>query len=216
MLMSKQSSFPQHQMMQQQQGQGQFDVAYPQQQQQQQQHMPQPSQHLISSLQHCVSSTASCVQTMKEANDTLEFAIQDHPRLMTVLKSRRHFDLVSQRDIEIAREHVASEVRPHIEELCRRASSQIARLDRRAVSLKNKNESLQQRITNLRSIDLHQSKLNHTAQLDAETELHDTQEQQALKRQLEQQNQRLAQLKARKDALLATADKLESETQAHM
>lgn len=67
MLMSKQSSFPQHQMMQQQQGQGQFDVAYPQQQQQQQQHMPQPSQHLISSLQHCVSSTASCVQTVSRS-----------------------------------------------------------------------------------------------------------------------------------------------------
>lgn len=26
---------------------------------------------------------------MKEAIDTLEFAIQDHPRLMTVLKSQR-------------------------------------------------------------------------------------------------------------------------------
>ncbi|CBQ73782.1 related to DASH complex subunit spc19 (Outer kinetochore protein spc19) [Sporisorium reilianum SRZ2] len=215
MLMPRQSSFPQHQMMQQQQQQGQFDAPYLAQQQQ---HMPQPSQHLISSLQHCVSSTASCVQTMKEAIDTLEFAIQDHPRLMTVLKSRRHFDLVSQHDIEHAREHVASEVRPHIEELCRRASAEIARQDRRAVALRNKHESLQQRLQNLRSIDLHQSKLLHNSAslAEAEEERLDSQEHLALKMELEQRNLRLAQLKKRKEALLATADKLESETQGHL
>lgn len=154
---------------------------------------------------------------MKEANDTLEFAIQDHPRLMTVLKSRRHFDLVSQRDIEQAREHVAAEVRPHIDELVRRAASDIARQDRRVVALKNRNESLQQRIANLRSIDRHQSKLNPAAIAEQEPDAKvDTEEQQRLKQQIEDHERRLDRLKARKEALLATADKLETETAAHM
>lgn len=209
--MPRQSSFAQHQMMQQQPGQqGQFDAQF-----QQPQHLVQPSQHLISSLQHCVTSTASCVQTMKEAIDTLEFAIQDHPRLMTVLKSQRHFDLVSQRDIEAARQHVASEVRPHVDELCRRATAEIQRQDRRAVALKNKNESLQQRIQNLRSINLHQAKLNHATSADDKPSQHSPQVSE-LKSQIHQHELKLESLNNRKLALLATADKLENEIHSHI
>ncbi len=152
---------------------------------------------------------------MKEAIDTLEFAIQDHPRLMTVLKSQRHFDLVSNRDIDTARDHVASEVRPHIEELCRRANGEIQRQDRRAVALRNKNEALQQRIQNIRSIDMHQSKLNHSSSQqgtkDEALSKEEQQQQEEAKRELETQKQKLAQLKAKKDALLATVDKLEGD-----
>ncbi|KAJ1026236.1 hypothetical protein NDA18_003893 [Ustilago nuda] len=215
MLMPRQSSYPQHPMMQQQQQQqmqGQQQAQYDAQYAAAQMHMPpQPSQHLISSLQHCVSSAASCVQTMKEAIDTLEFAIQDHPRLMTVLKSQRHFDLVSQRDIESAREHVATEVRPYVEELCRRATAEIQRQDRRAVALKNKYEALQQRIQNIRSIDLHQSKLTSAAAEESKEKEAETEEKRQAREELQKQQRTMAQLKARKEALLAKADELESE-----
>ncbi|SNX84842.1 related to DASH complex subunit spc19 (Outer kinetochore protein spc19) [Melanopsichium pennsylvanicum] len=226
MLASRQSSFPQ-------QGQQQYDAHYAQQM-----HAtpPQPSQHLIHSLHSCVNSTAACVQTMKEAIDTLEFAIQDHPRLMTVLKSQRHFDLVSQHDIDQAREHVASEVRPHVEELCRRATSEIQRQDRRAVALKNKNEALQQRIANLRSIESHQSKLTGPSTITTTTTTNsnktnnsitttpsdaavrqahksaETEEQKQLNFKLEKRQETLEGLRRRKEALLAKVDELESET----
>lgn len=151
---------------------------------------------------------------MREATDLLEYAISDHARLMTVLKSQRHFDLVSQRDIESAREHVAGEVRPHVEDLCRLATAGIAKQERKAVSLKNRAEALQQRLANLRSIDEHQAKLaNH------EPEPRDEQaqrEQRALQQSLAEQSERLALLRAKKDALLATADKLENEIAGHV
>lgn len=125
---------------------------------------------------------------------------------------------MSQRDIESAREHVASEVRPHVEELCRRATAEIQRQDRRAVALKNKNESLQQRISNLRSIESHQSKLNPdtatSATASAAMQETESQEQVELRKQLQKQRARLAQLKARKETLLAKADELEGEANA--
>ncbi|GAK64615.1 uncharacterized protein PAN0_006c2829 [Moesziomyces antarcticus] len=168
--------------------------------------MPQPSHHLISSLQSCVSSTASCVQTMNEAIYNLNYAIQDHPRLVTVLKSQRHFDLVSGRDIEQAREHIASEVRPHIEELCRRAAAEISREDRRVVALRNRHEALQQRLQNLRSIDKHQSKLQDAPPAPTDP---------AVQAQLDNLNATLAALKHKKLALLAKADALEAEANPH-
>ncbi len=87
----------------------------------------------------------------------------------------------------------------------------------KAVALKNKNESLQQRIQNLRSIDAHQAKLNNTStDQDADREQVDTREQELLMQKLEQQRTRLQQLKAKKESLLATADKLESEISGHV
>lgn len=128
----------------------------------------------------------------------------------------QHFDLVSQRDIEKAREHVATEVRPHVEELCRRATAEIARQDRRAAALKNRNESLQQRIQNMRLIDLHQAKLNHTASAGEEKQHEETEEQLQIKRDIDEHTAKLEKLRRRKEALLATADKLESETQGQI
>ncbi|PWZ00325.1 hypothetical protein BCV70DRAFT_200486 [Testicularia cyperi] len=197
MMMPRQSSFPQPQAMQ-------FDQFH------QQQHMHQPSPHLISSLQQCVSSTANCVETMKESIEAFEFVLQDHPRLITVLKCQKHFDLVSERDIDSARSHISGEVLPHLNELLQRASVEMERQERRAVALKNKAEAQHQRLQAIKSIDQHQAKL-HPSSKTSRSQAHQ-QTLAQLQQQLESQRAQLSALKMHKLELLKKADDLEAAT----
>lgn len=150
--------------------------------------------------------------------------------LLTLARCQ-HFDLVSERDIAAARSHVSGEVLPHINELLQRASVEMERQERRAVALRNKvrnytpsltrtctdaddqhqAESQQQTLQNIRSIDQHASKLNkHTS---APAPSKDSAQALELEQSLQEERQRLAALKKRKEALLNKADELEKEIQ---
>ena len=52
--------------------------------------------------------------------------------------SQQHFDLVSERDVRQAREHVAAEIAPFLRELIMRAEEVLARDEREARALRSK------------------------------------------------------------------------------
>jgi len=68
----------------------------------------------------------------------LQTATADMPRLAKVLASRRHFDLVSERDIRSARDHLSAEIAPQLRELIPLAEQALEREEKVVKSLKSK------------------------------------------------------------------------------
>ncbi|KAI0118227.1 Spc19-domain-containing protein [Nemania sp. FL0031] len=96
----------------------------------------------------CVSALRASLSFLESSVTTLESGVSDFPRLMSVLKTARHYELIPQTTLQTAEASLRSELAPAISTLLERADAHIARVDRRVESLKARAELQQGRLDN--------------------------------------------------------------------
>ncbi|KAI1432479.1 DASH complex subunit Spc19 [Xylaria sp. CBS 124048] len=99
----------------------------------------------------CVSVLRSSLSFLDSSVKTLDNGVSDFPRLITVLKTARHYELIPQTTLQTAESSLRSELAPAITTLLDRADTYIDRLDRRTESLKARAELQQGRLENAAS-----------------------------------------------------------------
>lgn len=88
----------------------------------------------------CVTSLRSALSFLSSSVSTLETGVSDFPRLATVLKTVRHYELIPQPTLAAAEASLRDEIGPAITVLLDRADAHIDRLERRIESLKARAE----------------------------------------------------------------------------
>lgn len=78
-----------------------------------------------------------CIQ-LEASNTTLAQETSDLERIANVVRSKRHFDLISEREIKDAQDHLSVEILPQLKELILRAEDALQKDDRRAKMLRGK------------------------------------------------------------------------------
>ncbi|KAJ6446865.1 mitotic spindle biogenesis protein Spc19 [Purpureocillium lavendulum] len=94
----------------------------------------------------CVSSLRTSLQFLESSVQTLDEGVSDFPRLINVLKSVRHYELIPQPTLAAAEASLRDEIGPYIALLLSRADSQIEKQDRRIETLKARAELQQGRL----------------------------------------------------------------------
>ncbi|WFD45838.1 DASH complex subunit spc19 [Malassezia furfur] len=98
---------------------------------------PAASVHQLNSIHACIESVRASCDIVAETNQILAHHTGDFDRLRTAMASQRHFDLVSERDVRQARDHVAAEIAPLLRELIVRAEDALTNDERHARTLRN-------------------------------------------------------------------------------
>ncbi|KAG5973423.1 hypothetical protein E4U58_005156 [Claviceps cyperi] len=94
----------------------------------------------------CVSSLCSSLNFLESAVHTLDHGITDFPRLIKVLKTVRHYELIPQTTLAAAEASLRDEIGPYIALLLSRADAQVERQARRIETLKARAELQQGRL----------------------------------------------------------------------
>ncbi|KAM3490846.1 hypothetical protein MY3957_005895 [Beauveria namnaoensis] len=95
----------------------------------------------------CVSSLRTSLKFLESAVETLDEGVSDFSRLIKVLKSVRHYELVPQPKLAAAEASLRDEIGPYIAYLLSRADAQTERQERRIESLKARSDLQQGRIS---------------------------------------------------------------------
>ncbi|KAF2467253.1 DASH complex, subunit Spc19 [Lindgomyces ingoldianus] len=90
---------------------------------------------MASSLEGCVSALRNSMQLLDSSIGILDDGVNDFPRLAKVLQTARHFELISEPDLQAAQSALLSEIRPEVENLLQRVSNHLDKLERREQSL---------------------------------------------------------------------------------
>ncbi|KAF1983786.1 DASH complex, subunit Spc19 [Aulographum hederae CBS 113979] len=90
---------------------------------------------MANALEGCVSSLRSSMQLLDSSISILDSGVNDFPRLSKVLQTTRHFELISEPDLQQAQSSLVSEIRPEVEILLQRVASHLDKLERREQSL---------------------------------------------------------------------------------
>ncbi|KFA64763.1 hypothetical protein S40285_01361 [Stachybotrys chlorohalonatus IBT 40285] len=93
-----------------------------------------------SSYAECVSSLRSSLQFLESSVETLDNGVADFPRLVNVLKTVRHYELIPQPTLAAAEASLRDEIGPYVALLLSRADAQIERQERRIETLKARAE----------------------------------------------------------------------------
>ena len=88
----------------------------------------------------CVSSLRNSLNLLTNAVDTLGQGVSDFPRLTSVLKTVRHYELIPQPTLAAAEASLQNEIGPFVELLLDRADKVIERQARRIETLKARAE----------------------------------------------------------------------------
>ncbi|KAI1309552.1 putative mitotic spindle biogenesis protein Spc19 [Xylaria venustula] len=94
----------------------------------------------------CVAALRTSLSFLESSVTTLENGVSDLPRLASVLKTARHYELIPQTTLQTAEASLRSELSPAITTLLDRADAHIARVDRRIESLRARAELQQGRL----------------------------------------------------------------------
>ncbi|KAK1569749.1 DASH complex subunit Spc19 [Colletotrichum navitas] len=94
----------------------------------------------------CVASLRSSLNFLESSVATLDAGVSDLPRLSSVLRPTRHFELIPQPTLAAAEASLRDEIGPQIALLLDRAEAQIARRERRIETLQARCELLQGRL----------------------------------------------------------------------
>ncbi|KAK9479755.1 DASH complex, subunit Spc19 [Lipomyces japonicus] len=92
------------------------------------------------SLQGCVSSLRASTELLGSSIASLDSGVNDFPRMKSVLKADRVFEVVPESEVNAVKASLAGEVEPQIIDLLRRAETAISRLERRHKNLVSKAE----------------------------------------------------------------------------
>ncbi|KAF2741497.1 DASH complex, subunit Spc19 [Polyplosphaeria fusca] len=90
---------------------------------------------MASSLEGCVSSLRNSMQLLDQSISILDSGVSDFPRLSKTLQTTRHFELISEPDLQSAQSALLSEIRPEVENLLGRVSNYLDKLERREQAL---------------------------------------------------------------------------------
>ncbi|AEO61234.1 hypothetical protein MYCTH_2311201 [Thermothelomyces thermophilus ATCC 42464] len=88
----------------------------------------------------CVSSLRTSLSFLESSVDTLGAGVQDFPRLSSVLKTVRHYELIPQTTLAAAEASLRDEIGPFIALLLDRAEKHLERQARRIETLKARAE----------------------------------------------------------------------------
>ncbi|GKT96585.1 mitotic spindle biogenesis protein [Colletotrichum tofieldiae] len=94
----------------------------------------------------CVASLRSSLNFLQSSVTALDAGVSDLPRLSSVLRPTRHFELIPQPTLAAAEASLRDEIGPQIALLLDRAEAQIARRERRIETLQARCELLQGRL----------------------------------------------------------------------
>ncbi|KAF1947191.1 mitotic spindle biogenesis protein-like protein Spc19 [Clathrospora elynae] len=83
----------------------------------------------------CVASLRNSMQLLDSSINILDEGVSDFPRLAKVLQTTRHFELISESDLQIAQSALLSEIRPEVDSLLKRVENHLDKLERREQSL---------------------------------------------------------------------------------
>ncbi|KAF4822094.1 DASH complex subunit spc19 [Colletotrichum siamense] len=95
----------------------------------------------------CVASLRNSLTYLQSSVETLDQGVSDLPRVASVLRPTRHFELIPQPTLAAAEASLRDEIGPYISLLLDRADAQIARRERRIETLKARCELLQGRLS---------------------------------------------------------------------
>ncbi|KAH8170015.1 spc19 domain-containing protein [Sarocladium implicatum] len=96
----------------------------------------------------CVASLRTSLNYLESSVQTLDGGVSDFPRLVNVLKSVRHYELIPQPTLAAAEASLRDEIGPYIALLLSRADAQTERQERRIETLKARAELQQGRLSN--------------------------------------------------------------------
>ncbi|EAT91815.1 hypothetical protein SNOG_00320 [Parastagonospora nodorum SN15] len=88
-----------------------------------------------SPLEGCVGSLRNSMQLLDSSINILAEGVNDFPRLAKVLQTTRHFELISESDLQTAQSALLSEIRPEVDNLLKRVENYLDKLERREQSL---------------------------------------------------------------------------------
>ncbi|KAH8879365.1 putative DASH complex protein [Thozetella sp. PMI_491] len=88
----------------------------------------------------CVASLRTSLSFLESSVNTLGNGVEDYPRLMSVLKTVRHYELIPQPTLAAAEASLRDEIGPFITLLLDRAEKQLERQARRIETLKARSE----------------------------------------------------------------------------
>ncbi|KAF2861436.1 putative mitotic spindle biogenesis protein Spc19 [Piedraia hortae CBS 480.64] len=100
-------------------------------------------------LQGCVASLRTSMQLLSSSISILDSGVNDHPRLCRVLHTERHFELISEHDLEAAQASLRSEITPELMALLSRVEGYLDKLERRQQSLISHAELQEGRLASL-------------------------------------------------------------------
>ncbi|KAH3920898.1 DASH complex subunit SPC19 [Parastagonospora nodorum] len=75
------------------------------------------------------------MQLLDSSINILAEGVNDFPRLAKVLQTTRHFELISESDLQTAQSALLSEIRPEVDNLLKRVENYLDKLERREQSL---------------------------------------------------------------------------------
>ncbi|KAF1913542.1 DASH complex subunit Spc19 [Ampelomyces quisqualis] len=90
---------------------------------------------MASPLEGCVGSLRNSMQLLESSINILAEGVNDFPRLEKVLQTTRHFELISETDLQTAQSALLSEIRPEVDNLLKRVENYLDKLERREQSL---------------------------------------------------------------------------------
>ncbi|KAI3341130.1 DASH complex subunit Spc19 [Ustulina deusta] len=111
----------------------------------------------------CVAALRTSLSFLESSVNTLESGVSDFPRLVGVLKTARHYELIPQTTLQTAEASLRSELAPAITTLLDRADAHVDRMDRRIESLRARAELQQGRLDNSPSSSSSSSRNNPRA-----------------------------------------------------
>ncbi|KAL8413273.1 hypothetical protein RB594_004772 [Gaeumannomyces avenae] len=88
----------------------------------------------------CVTSLRTSLSFLESSVQTIDAGVADFPRLISVLKTVRHYELIPARTLAAAEASLRSEIGPFVGLLLDRADGHLARQARRIETLKAKAE----------------------------------------------------------------------------
>ncbi|KAL7934157.1 DASH complex subunit Spc19 [Trichoderma chlorosporum] len=94
----------------------------------------------------CVDSLRNSLKFLEASVETIDRGVSDFPRLMGVLKTVRHYELIPQPTLAAAEASLRDEIGPYIAFLLSRADAQVERQERRIETLKARAELQQGRL----------------------------------------------------------------------
>ncbi|KAI1662920.1 DASH complex subunit Spc19 [Daldinia decipiens] len=94
----------------------------------------------------CVAALRSSLSFLESSVSTLGTGVADYPRLVNVLKSVRHYELIPQPALVAAEASLRDEIGPAITTLLDRADAHIERAERRIEALRARSELQQGRM----------------------------------------------------------------------
>ncbi|KAH7161256.1 DASH complex subunit Spc19 [Dactylonectria macrodidyma] len=119
----------------------------------------------LSTYSDCVTSLRSSLKFLESSVETLDNGVSDFPRLVNVLKSVRHYELIPQPTLAAAEASLRDDIGPYIALLLSRADSQIERQGRRIETLKARAELQQGRLAHsdndTSDVHLHKKRRQH-------------------------------------------------------